>query len=178
MDPIIPLHPNSIIACMYCSHILDSVDWKGCTPTTTDREYALSVIKLKTRGGVGDRRGSILTPARLRCCRHLVWCSPCCLCEWYVVPPPCPSFHLLPDQGQVFTWGEGRHGQLGQGTTNASSTPVEVKFDSEVQPRIVKVACGQRHTLALSGASLDHTLGIGPIYSIRKRSIALTYNYS
>ncbi|MCN9243590.1 Ig-like domain repeat protein [Streptomyces sp. RY43-2] len=50
--------------------------------------------------------------------------------------------------GRVFAWGLNNVGQLGDGTTTSSSTPVEVHLPAGVQA--TAVAAGQRHSLALT----------------------------
>ncbi len=60
------------------------------------------------------------------------------------------SFHTVyvkPD-GSVLAWGDNAYGQLGNGTTNQSSTPVHVSTASGL-PSITAVAVGDNHTVAL-----------------------------
>lgn len=60
------------------------------------------------------------------------------------------SFHTVyvkPD-GSVLAWGKNSAGQLGDGTTNQSSTPVHVSTASGL-PSITAVAVGDNHTVAL-----------------------------
>lgn len=66
----------------------------------------------------------------------------------------CGGIHtaVVTDTGTVYTWGDARNYQLGyqpQGFTN-QSTPKEVEKLSEMGVFIVKVACGQVHTVALT----------------------------
>jgi hypothetical protein len=55
---------------------------------------------------------------------------------------------LLIGEGEVWAWGDNYHGQCGQGTEgNEKLVPVRVKgLDDK---RIVQIACGDDHTLAL-----------------------------
>ncbi|MGW5424141.1 hypothetical protein [Streptomyces sp. NPDC003943] len=52
----------------------------------------------------------------------------------------------LRDDGTVWTWGDNRYGQLGDGTTTARTTPVEVSSLTDV----TAIAAGDNHTLALT----------------------------
>ena len=49
--------------------------------------------------------------------------------------------------GVLYAWGLGTDGQLGNGTTTSSSTPVQVSLPSGVVP--VALAAGDDHSLAL-----------------------------
>ncbi|MCL2140523.1 MAG: hypothetical protein FWH42_02425 [Dehalococcoidia bacterium] len=57
----------------------------------------------------------------------------------------------LKSDGTVWTWGQNNHGQLGNGTTTNSSTPVQVKGvdGSDNLTDIIAVAAGLFHSLAL-----------------------------
>jgi alpha-tubulin suppressor-like RCC1 family protein len=62
----------------------------------------------------------------------------------------------LKDSGSVWTWGSNEDGQLGDGTNNLRSTPVQVKGPGEIGylSGIVKIAgdgnqSGGLHTVAL-----------------------------
>lgn len=55
---------------------------------------------------------------------------------------------LLTTEGRVFTFGEGRHGQLGLGGTKSSHIPTRVSFPGEA--KIASVSLGARHSLFLS----------------------------
>ncbi len=54
----------------------------------------------------------------------------------------------LTDTGQVFAFGLGSSGQLGQGTTASSSVPVAVSG----LPTVVAIAAGANHSLAVTAA--------------------------
>ncbi len=56
----------------------------------------------------------------------------------------------LKSDGTVWAWGNNFYGQLGNGTTTASSTPVQVKNgDGTDLSDVLAIACGYWHTLAL-----------------------------
>lgn len=50
------------------------------------------------------------------------------------------------EDGKLYTWGEGDHGRLGHGDSNARYVPTQVSGLSDV----ASVACGSSHTLAVS----------------------------
>eukprot|EP00003_Mantamonas_plastica_P013887 TRINITY_DN2413_c0_g1_i1.p3 TRINITY_DN2413_c0_g1~~TRINITY_DN2413_c0_g1_i1.p3 ORF type:complete len:152 (-),score=60.40 TRINITY_DN2413_c0_g1_i1:55-510(-) len=52
---------------------------------------------------------------------------------------------VLTEDGSVFTWGSGRQGQLGHGTTSDCLTPKLIEMDV----RAVKIAAGSSHTAVL-----------------------------
>ena len=56
----------------------------------------------------------------------------------------------LTDQGTVYTWGRNDYGQLGDGTTTASFTPVQVKGVNGVGylTGVTHISAGQQHILA------------------------------
>ncbi|MDR9392094.1 MAG: hypothetical protein RI554_08720, partial [Trueperaceae bacterium] len=57
---------------------------------------------------------------------------------------------LAPDaDGTLWTWGHNEYGQLGNGTTVASTTPVSVTDVAERGVRITGVAAGTNHSVAL-----------------------------
>ena len=62
----------------------------------------------------------------------------------------CGSSHMaaLSKDGNIFTWGEGRSGQLGHGDSETKETPTKV--ESLIGKKIIKVACGAHHTVALT----------------------------
>ncbi|HEX2675375.1 MAG TPA: hypothetical protein VHM19_02015 [Polyangiales bacterium] len=56
----------------------------------------------------------------------------------------------LKDDGTVWAWGAGDQGQLGTGGTSGSSTPVQVQTSSGVLGKVVAIAAGTFHALALT----------------------------
>ncbi len=82
----------------------------------------------------------------------------------------CGSHHstCISRRGELFSWGQGKSGELGQGRW----TPVEVPTPKQCplpQVRIVSVACGGSHTLAIGesgslwscGRNSSGQLGLG-----------------
>lgn len=67
---------------------------------------------------------------------------------------------VLTDNGEVYTWGRNDYGQLGTGET-VNSAGATMYLNSRVPKKvkgldgvkIIKVACGYNHCLALSGKS-------------------------
>src|SRR5450756_1552591 len=57
----------------------------------------------------------------------------------------------LTSSGQVLAWGDNANGQLGNGTTTTSSTPVAVSLPSGTT--VTAIAGGQFHSLALTSTS-------------------------
>lgn len=59
----------------------------------------------------------------------------------------------LSQDGDMYTWGWNGNSQLGLGANvSVMATPSVVDFvDTDNQVNVVKVACGARHTIALTG---------------------------
>eukprot|EP00761_Pharyngomonas_kirbyi_P008830 gb/GECH01008842.1/.p1 GENE.gb/GECH01008842.1/~~gb/GECH01008842.1/.p1 ORF type:complete len:616 (+),score=180.08 gb/GECH01008842.1/:1-1848(+) len=55
----------------------------------------------------------------------------------------------ITEEGQVFIWGSGECGQLGFGNTDNEPLPAQLKSLDE--KHITQIACGENHTIALSG---------------------------
>ncbi|OAE31917.1 hypothetical protein AXG93_4485s1040 [Marchantia polymorpha subsp. ruderalis] len=87
-----------------------------------------------------------------------------------IVQVACGENHsaALSADGQVFTWGRGKYGQLGHGTVESEFHPVAVTALSDQM--IVQVVCGGDHTMALNsegelfawGRNLWGQTGTGP----------------
>ena len=59
--------------------------------------------------------------------------------------------------GKCYTWGQNRYGQLGNGTYEASNTPVLV--ESLTDKTILQVCCGASHSLALTSTGEVYAWG-------------------
>jgi alpha-tubulin suppressor-like RCC1 family protein len=58
---------------------------------------------------------------------------------------------VLTSDGKVFAWGSNSSGQLGNGTTNSSTTPVAVDMSGALSGKTVTaIAAGDAHTLAVT----------------------------
>ncbi|KAG6544026.1 hypothetical protein Mapa_014549 [Marchantia paleacea] len=87
-----------------------------------------------------------------------------------IVQVACGENHsaALSADGQVFTWGRGKYGQLGHGTVESEFHPVAVTALSDQM--VVQVVCGGDHTMALNsegelfawGRNLWGQTGTGP----------------
>lgn len=68
-----------------------------------------------------------------------------------VVSIGCGAEHSLvaTDQGEVFSWGWGRYGNLGDGECEDRLLPTKVKGLQGVHVRVV--ACGWRHSIVVDG---------------------------
>ena len=53
--------------------------------------------------------------------------------------------------GRVYSWGRGTLGRLGLGSEQDQLFPAQVKFGSQESVRIVGIAAGAYHSLALAG---------------------------
>ena len=70
-----------------------------------------------------------------------------------IVKITCGSYHTaaVTKSGKLYTWGGGMYGKLGVGNENGSSVPVLV--DKLRDQFVINVACGSRHTVALTKSS-------------------------
>ncbi len=60
----------------------------------------------------------------------------------------------------VWCWGANSYGQLGNGQTQGSPTPVQVKLDADrTLENVVKVSAGESHTCALTGTGAVYCWG-------------------
>jgi len=82
------------------------------------------------------------------------------LSGWHIVRVACGWHSLaLTADGQLFSWGDGRHGQLGHRTFHAELSPRRIDALSGV--RMVGIACGDFHTLALAEERRVYSWGSG-----------------
>eukprot|EP00850_Spirogloea_muscicola_P003742 SM000015S01242 [mRNA] locus=s15:773139:784742:- [translate_table: standard] len=65
----------------------------------------------------------------------------------------------LTADGLVYTWGRGKYGQLGHGVLTNEMKPMRV--DALAGRRVVQIACGGDHTMALTDQSKLYTWGRG-----------------
>lgn len=72
----------------------------------------------------------------------------------------CGGFHTaaIAEDGEVYTWGGGEHGQLGLGDKINKVTPTLV---AGMDYPIVQITCGWSHTVALSSCGKVYTWGNG-----------------
>ena len=56
------------------------------------------------------------------------------------------------DTGELFTWGGGMYGKLGHGNEAGHALPTLV--EALRFKKVIQVACGSRHTVALLGSSV------------------------
>lgn len=54
----------------------------------------------------------------------------------------------LTEGGRLFSWGENDHGQLGNGSTGDSSSPVEIT--GSIRGEVTSIAAGRNHSLAIT----------------------------
>jgi alpha-tubulin suppressor-like RCC1 family protein len=66
---------------------------------------------------------------------------------------------VLGAQGELFTFGNGKHGQLGHGERRAEASPRRVQALRHA--RVLGIACGDFHTLALADDGHVYTWGAG-----------------
>lgn len=64
--------------------------------------------------------------------------------------PHDPIAHRVADRGELYSWGGGMYGKLGHGNESGHSRPCLVESLKNVF--LTQIACGSRHTIALSGA--------------------------
>ncbi|GBG27678.1 RCC1 and BTB domain-containing protein 2 [Hondaea fermentalgiana] len=73
------------------------------------------------------------------------------------------GFHTgaVTQEGQVFTWGEGKFGRLGHGTESNQLEPRLIECDKIKDRRVVQIACGGFHTAAITDKGELFTWGGG-----------------
>jgi len=62
-----------------------------------------------------------------------------------------PCVIMSVGDGRVYSWGRGTLGRLGLGSEQDQLFPAQVKFGSQESVRIVGIAAGAYHSLALAG---------------------------
>jgi len=82
-----------------------------------------------------------------------------------VIIVACGGFHtvVLTDDGRVYSWGDGRYGQLGNLARkhNMHSTPHLIDHLVSYKVSVVNISCGQYHTAAISNQGKLFTWGSG-----------------
>ena len=65
------------------------------------------------------------------------------------------GFHsvALCDDGAVYSWGQGKQGQLGRGSTADSDEPALVNVVSDAAYKTISVACGFFHSIAVCAST-------------------------
>lgn len=76
-----------------------------------------------------------------------------------IVQVTCGSYHTaaITDRGELYSWGGGMYGKLGHGNESGHSRPCLVEALKNVF--LTQIACGSRHTIALSDAHDVYTWG-------------------
>jgi len=71
----------------------------------------------------------------------------------HVCQVTCGSYHTaaVTKSGALYTWGGGMYGKLGHGNETGHAVPCHVQ--TLIGKRIIQVACGSRHTVALAASS-------------------------
>ena len=77
----------------------------------------------------------------------------------------CGLFHTaaVSSNGEAFTWGWGGFGQLGHGDRRNRSVATKVEIPGG--EAVVKIACGTRHTAAVTGAGKLFTWYVSSCYN-------------
>jgi len=75
----------------------------------------------------------------------------------------CGQYHTaaISNQGKLFTWGSGKHGQLGHGVRLDERFPRKVEAERSKMGSFVRVACGDRHTAVVNDEGKVITFGSG-----------------
>eukprot|EP01120_Amphizonella_sp_Union-15-10_P015595 TRINITY_DN8059_c0_g1_i1.p1 TRINITY_DN8059_c0_g1~~TRINITY_DN8059_c0_g1_i1.p1 ORF type:complete len:544 (+),score=83.19 TRINITY_DN8059_c0_g1_i1:76-1707(+) len=72
----------------------------------------------------------------------------------------CGGFHtaIITNKGELYTFGRGQHGQLGDNSNVNRLTPVLVNFFKD--QKVIKVSCGNSHTLAATRNGALYSWGL------------------
>ena len=75
------------------------------------------------------------------------------ICDLTLISIAAGSYHsaAVDDQGRLWTWGWGVHGQLGLGSIEDEFVPRRVLHREMSREVVVKVDAGYAHTIALTG---------------------------
>ena len=78
-----------------------------------------------------------------------------------IVSIACGNAHTiaLDNMGKLYSWGNNVNGQLGNGTTTDSSTPLLINTGAIANKTIVSIACGGSHTIALDNTGTLYSWG-------------------
>lgn len=63
------------------------------------------------------------------------------------------------ENGEVYTWGDGRQGVLGNGSLETRFSPSRVVFDRSQQMQISAVSCGKNHSIFLNDKGESFVVG-------------------
>jgi len=131
---------------------------KGCLYTWGDKENGVA--------GHGDTEGYQYTPKLLERLsgKKVVQLSAC-------------GFHTgcLTDQGEVYTWGEGKFGRLGHGQERNCHSPRLVESLLGKRPR--QIACGGFHSAVITHDGKMYTFGgVSPVYRSDHYQCTFFYN--
>ncbi|KAL3132366.1 hypothetical protein ABBQ32_008942 [Trebouxia sp. C0010 RCD-2024] len=116
--------------------------WHSLAITTSGEVYVWGRGEYG-RLGLGDKGGS----SRLRPCKVKA------IEGHRVVQASCGGTHtmVLTAEGRIFGWGRGSFGRLGTGLQKDCYSPVEIFLPGGPERwRVISVACGGRHTMALA----------------------------
>jgi alpha-tubulin suppressor-like RCC1 family protein len=124
-----------------------SCGWNHTLFLTEDGTVYSSGRNLEGQLGVGDNRDRS-SPQKVQFPKHLNISAVACGANYYS--------HALTSKGKVYSWGYNEEGCLGLGDLQHRSTPVRVRGIPEP---VRALACGDRHTLALTANSTLYVWG-------------------
>ncbi|XP_038072348.1 alsin-like isoform X2 [Patiria miniata] len=155
--------------------------WKGFLSNTSPYTYPNLSAKNVIKVSLGSRHSAFLTD------QHAVYCygsgelgqlghkkfsdvtkQPVLVQDLKgenVIDVVCGSNHtaVLCSDGIVFCWGDSSSGQCGIGQIEKTNSPQQVQIsDTDSDPIITQISCGDSHTLALSSSAEIWAWGTGP----------------
>lgn len=73
----------------------------------------------------------------------------------------CGAYHtaICTQDGEVYTWGQGKYGALGVFSTNDQFAPVYVRFNDARNVQITTISCGGQHTIFLDASGRAFVCG-------------------